>query len=98
MTAKKKTNIVPRGKQVLVRVDEAEDRESEFGIIVPDEVEQERKSQGLVEAVGPDIKDVKPGDRVIYGTFAGESIKLRESGKQVDFKLLDDGDVIAFIK
>lgn len=95
---KKPVEIVPRGKQVLVLVDEAEDRESEHGILVPDEVEQERKSQGTVAAVGPKVDDIKKGDRVIYGTYAGESLKLRESSKQVDYKLLDEADIIAFIK
>lgn len=101
MTDKKKKKdieIVPRGSQILVRVDDEESRESEHGILVPDEVEQDRKAQGKVVAVGPDIKDVKEGDRVIYGMYAGESLKLRESGQQVDYKLLDDKDVIAFIR
>lgn len=99
-TTKKKINIVPRGKQVLVKVDEEESRESEFGIIVPDEVEQERKSQGTVAAVSTDEWAGKPkvGDRVIYGTYAGENLKIREDGARVDYKLLDDADVIAFIR
>ena len=95
---KKKIIIVPRGSQILVRVDEAESRESVYGIIVPDEVEQERKSQGVVESVGSEIGDVKKGDKVIYGTYAGETIKLMEKGKKVEFKLLADSDVIAFIQ
>jgi acyl-CoA synthetase (AMP-forming)/AMP-acid ligase II len=41
---------------------------------------------------------VQPGDRVIYGAYAGESVKTRESDKAVDYKILDDADVIAFIK
>ena len=95
---KKKIIIVPRGSEILVRVDEEQSRESDYGIITPDEVEQERKSQGVVEAIGPEIKDVKKGDKVIYGTYAGETIKLMEKGKKVEFKLLADADVIAFIK
>ncbi len=99
MTQKKpEKKIVPRGKNVLVLVDPEETRESEHGVIIPDEVEQERKAQGTVESVGPDIEDIKAGDRVIYGAFAGESIKARKGGKQVDYKLLTDDDVIAFIK
>jgi len=94
----KKVVIVPRGKQILVRVDDEQSRVNEYGIVIPDEVEQERKAQGTVEAVGPEIKDVKKGDRVIYGAYAGESIKTRESEKQIDYKILEDADVIAFIR
>lgn len=93
-----KSKIVPRGKQILVLVDEETSRVNAHGIVIPDDVEQERKAQGTVESVGPDIKDVKAGDRVIYGAFAGESVKVRNGDKQVDYKLLDDADVIAFIK
>jgi chaperonin GroES len=98
MSTKKKVTIVPRGAQILVRVVDAEPRETSRGLLIPDEVEQERKSQGTVVAVGPDVKDVKKGEKVVYGTFAGEALKIREDEKQVEYKLLDDADVIAFIR
>lgn len=93
-----KVKIQPRGKYVLVLPDGAESRESEHGILVPGGVEQEQKSQGEVIDVGSEVKDVKKGDHVIYGAFAGENLKMLESGKKVDYKLLHDEDVIAFIK
>lgn len=95
---KKKIKIIPRGKQILVRPDEAPSRESEHGVYKPDSVEQETKAFGTVEAVGPEIKDVKVGDRVIYGAFAGEKIKFEESTKDADLVLLFDEDVLAFMK
>jgi len=64
---------------------------------LPPEEEQEQKAQGTVESVGSEVKDLKPGDRVLYGAFAGENIKTSESSKDVDYKLLLDEDVIAFI-
>lgn len=90
--------IIPRGKRILVQRDEPESRESEFGIIAPENVEQEQKAFGTVIAVGDDIKDLKKGDRVIYGAYAGETIEEMVKGKQVEYKLLDDEDVIAFLK
>lgn len=92
------TKVQPRGKYVLVRPDEAEARESEHGILVPDAVEQEQRAQGIVIAVGEEVKDIKEGDKVIYGAYAGENLKLLESAKKVDYKLLHTDDVIAFIK
>ncbi len=98
----KAPKIRPRGKQVLVEPDPEGSRESRHGIITPSNVEQERKAIGTVLAVGPEIKDIKKGDRVIYGAFAGEKIKikdlLRESIKEVDYVLLFDEDVLAFIE
>jgi co-chaperonin GroES (HSP10) len=90
--------IIPRSKQVLVQPDMEESKESEFGIITPDNVEQEKKSIGTVLSVGKDIKDIKKGMRVIFGTFAGERIKFKESSKELDYILLLDEDVLAFIE
>lgn len=90
--------ITPRGKQILVQPDGETARESEYGIVMPDSVEQETKAFGTVIAVGPEITDVEVGKRVIYGAFAGEQISLQESDKEVDFVLLFDEDVLAFIE
>lgn len=90
--------IIPRGKQILIQQDGKEPRESKHGILMPSNVEQEQKAIGTVIAVGPEIKDVKKDDRVIFGAFAGEKLKFKESGKEVEYVLLFDEDVIAFIK
>jgi co-chaperonin GroES (HSP10) len=92
-----KISIIPRGKNVLVQRDDPKDRKSEHGIITPDNVDQEQKAYGTVIEVGPLIKDLKKGDHVIYGAYAGEDIEVDEKGKKVDYKLLDDEDIIAFI-
>lgn len=90
--------IKPRKKQVLVKPDEKQSHESEFGIITPDNVEQEGKAIGTVIAVGEGIDDIKPGERVIYGAFAGEPISLKESNEEIDYILLFDEDVLALIE
>ena len=94
----KTPKITPRGKQILVQPDGEGSRESEYGIVTPDNVDQETKAIGTVIAVGPEITDVKEGQRVIYGAFAGEQISFQESTKEVDFVLLFDEDVLAFIE
>lgn len=83
---------------MLVRRDEAKGGVSEHGIVAPDNVEKEQKAYGTVVAVGSGIKDVKAGDRVVYGAYAGEDIEQEEKGRKVEFKLLDDEDVIAFLR
>ena len=89
--------IKPRGKRILVRRDEAKSRVSEFGISAPENSEEEQKAFGTVVEVGDGIKDVKKGDRVIYGAYAGETLEVEEKGKTIEYKLLDDEDVIAHI-
>jgi len=94
----KNTRIMPRGKQVLVQPDPEKSRVSDHGLVTPENVEQEKKAVGTVIAVGPEIQDVKKGDRVIYGAFLGEHIKLKEGSEDVDYILLHDDDIIAFLE
>lgn len=93
-----KKKIVPRGKYILVRQDEPESRENEFGLFVPDSEDREEKAQGVVESVGSEIKDIHKGDKVVFGAYAGEKLKIKEASKDVDYRLLYDDDIIAFIK
>lgn len=90
--------IIPRNKYILVKPEEEESKINNAGLSKPANTEEEAKAQGRVEAVGSEIKDIKKGDYVIFGVFAGEILKVNENGKEVEYKLLFDDDVIAFIK
>lgn len=90
--------IVPRGKWVLVRPIEKESHETEQGLILPASEEMEQKSCGIVEESGREVTDIEDGDEVIYGAFAGENIKHKENNKEVEYKLLLEEDIIAFLK
>lgn len=94
----KKHKIIPRGKQILVQQQEEESRITEHGLVTPKTVEQERKSIGSVIEIGKDIKDIKKGDIVIFGAFAGEKIQMKEGSKCIDYVLLHDDDVLAFLR
>jgi len=90
--------IIPRGKQILIKVKKDDSHESESGLIIPTNVEREQKAIGKVISVGPDIKDIKKDDEVIYGAYAGEHIKMKEGKEEVEYILLFDEDVLAFLK
>lgn len=90
--------IKPRGKYMLVKQDEPESTENEFGLSVPDSTEKEQKAFGTMIAVGSDIKDIKKDDRVIFGAYAGEELEVKDGHKSIKYRLLYDDDVIAFIK
>jgi co-chaperonin GroES (HSP10) len=90
--------IKPRGKQILVQQDGKESRETKSGLFVPSNVETEQKAFGIVMGVGDGIKDVKKGDRVIFGAYAGEKLKFKDGSKDIELVLLFDEDVIAFIE
>lgn len=94
----KEPKITPRAKYILVQPDEKKSRMSESGLLKPSNLDEEQKAIGTVVAVGESIEDVKVGKRVIYGAFAGEKISLNGSTKDVDFVLLHDDDILAFIE
>lgn len=91
--------IVPRLKQVLVKPDGEESNTSELGLVTPSNIEKEKKAVGTVLAVGSEAdKDIKKGDKIIYGAYVGETINTKEKGKEVEYKLLFAEDILAFIK
>jgi chaperonin GroES len=76
-------NIRPLQDRVVVRRTE-EETKSAGGIVIPDSA-TEKPSQGEVLAVGPGKKldngsvqqiDLKAGDKILFGQYAGSTVKL----------------------
>jgi chaperonin GroES len=75
--------IRPLQDRVIVKRLEEREQRSAGGIIIPDTA-QEKPQEGKVVAVGPGRRedgkvvpvDVKPGDRILFGKYAGSEIKL----------------------
>ncbi|MEA3289339.1 MAG: co-chaperone GroES [Campylobacterota bacterium] len=62
-------NFQPLGDRVLVKVQEPETKTAS-GIIIPDNASKEKPTTAEVISVGPDVKDVVAGDKVVYTKFA----------------------------
>ena len=76
-------NIRPLHDRVIVKRVEAE-RTTASGIVIPDSA-GEKPDQGEVLAIGPGKRDdngkqialdVKVGDRVLFGKYAGQTVKV----------------------
>jgi chaperonin GroES len=76
-------HIRPLHDRIIVKRVEAQ-RTTTSGIVIPDTA-AEKPEQGEVIAVGPGRKDdsgktipmdVKVGDRVLFGKYAGQTVKL----------------------
>ena len=76
-------SIRPLQDRIVVRRTE-EETKSAGGIVIPDSA-AEKPSQGEVIAVGPGKKldngavkevDLKVGDKILFGQYAGSSVKL----------------------
>lgn len=79
----------PLGDRVLVKPD-AKEAKTSGGILVP-ETAQAKPQRGEVIAIGPTVKTIKEGDRVMYG---------KNSGTQIDQELLmfNESTIYAIIK
>lgn len=93
--------IKPLGDRVLVkRVEEEEVRKG--GIILPDTA-KEKPQQGRVIAVGTGKFDedgnrrpleVKEGDRILFGKYAGTEVKIDEE----EYLIMREDDILGIIE
>jgi chaperonin GroES len=91
--------LKPLGDRVLVRFIEGEEKVG--SIIIPDTA-KEKPTQGMVEAVGPGKRNekgertpmqVKPGDKVIFGRYAGTEVRL----ENLDYMVLHETEILAVL-
>ena len=93
-------NITPLHDRVLVR--RIEEKEVvKGGIIIPDSA-KEKPQEGEVVAVGAGktndkgeriALDVKPGDRVLFGKYSGNDIKVDDE----EYMILKEDEILAKI-
>jgi chaperonin GroES len=87
--------IKPLADRVLVEPLAAEQKTAS-GIIIPDTA-KEKPQRGKIVAVGKGKKDepmeLKPGDEVLYGKYAGTEITI--DGK--DYLMMRQDDILAVI-
>jgi len=85
----------PLGTRVLIEPLKAEER-TQGGIIIPDSA-KEKPQSGKVIAVGQGSKDepmeVKVGDVVLYGKYAGTEISYESK----DYLIMSQSDILAVV-
>ena len=90
--------LKPLGDRIIARPAKAESKTA-GGIVLPDSA-KEKPLEAEIVAVGPGAQiesgkripmDVKKGDKVIYGKYAGTEIKI--SGE--DYVILRQDDILA---
>lgn len=93
------TTIKPLGNRVLIKRSKAPTTKG--GILLPDSA-QEKPKEGVVMAVGPGKTDekgnretveVKVGDRVLFGAYAGTEVK----GDNEEMLILSEDDILGVL-
>ncbi len=93
--------LKPLGDRVLVKSTE-EKEVKKGGIIIPDTA-KEKPQEGLIIAVGPGKQDekgqripmnVKAGDRVLYGKYSGNEVKLDDE----ELMIMHEEDIFGILE
>ncbi|MCI7411383.1 co-chaperone GroES [Helicobacter bilis] len=85
----------PLGKRVLVERIE-EEKKTASGLIIPDNA-TEKPSIGVIKEVSKEVEkddEVKKGDKVLFGKYKGNEVKIDNK----DFIVLESEDILGVLK
>jgi chaperonin GroES len=101
------TKIAPLGDRVVIMPLENE-QITASGIVIPDTATGDKPSEGIIVAlgnggIGKDTQNpndfLKIGDKVLFGRYAGDDIKLKTTeGKEVEVKILHLDSVLGTVE
>ena len=99
-SAKSDTKLQPLGDRVVVKPTPREEM-TKSGIVLPDTA-KEKPQEGVILAIGPGAfdtegkrmaMDVKVGQKVLYGKYAGTEFKLEDE----DLLIVSQKDILAVV-
>jgi len=88
---KSKSPITPLADRV-VAVREAVKTQTASGIYLPDS-SKEKPVVAEIQAVGPDVKALKVGDKIVYKEYSTTELKMND----VEYLLIKEEDVLATV-
>lgn len=99
--------IHPLGDRVVVLPLEAE-QVTASGIVIPDTAKGEKPQEGIILALGKGgigedkvnpADFVKVGDKVLFGKYSGDEVKLKtKDGKDIEVKILHLDSVLGIVQ
>ena len=84
--------LKPLADRVVLQTEKAEEKTAS-GIYLPDKAQEKPKEAKVVE-VGPDVKNIKKGDVVVYEEFAGTTVKVGND----EFTIVKEEKILATLK
>lgn len=89
---KKVSKIVPLGDRIVATREEASSKTAS-GFYLPENAKEEPKV-ATVESVGPKVKDVKKGDKILFKEYSTTDVKLDGT----EYLIVKEEDVLAVVK
>ena len=80
--------IKPLADRVVAKKDAAVEQTAS-GILLGDA--KEKQNTAVVESVGPDVKNVKKGDRILYREYSSTEVKLDDT----EYLIIKEEDILA---
>ncbi|MBR3163867.1 co-chaperone GroES [Candidatus Saccharibacteria bacterium] len=81
-------SIKPLADRVVAKKEAALDKTAS-GILLGEA--KEKPNTAVVESVGPDVKTVKKGDRILYREYSATEVKLESS----EYLIVKEEDILA---
>jgi chaperonin GroES len=76
----------------VVAVREVAATKTASGIYLPDNA-KEKPTMAIVQAIGPDVKDIKVGDKIVYKEYSVTELKIDGT----EYLIVKEDDVLATI-
>lgn len=86
------TPIQPLGDNVVAQAEVAASKTAS-GLYLPDAAKEKPKTS-VVVAIGKDVKEVKIGDRIIYGGYTQTEVKVGNE----DYVIVKEENILAKVK
>ena len=83
-------SIKPLGDRVVAKKEEAVEKTSS-GILLGNA--KEKPNYATVDSVGPDVKSVKKGDKIIFKEYTSTEVKINDT----DYLIVKEEDILATI-
>ena len=80
--------IKPLSNRVVAHLEQPQEKTAS-GLLLG--TAKEDPAYAVVESVGPDVKTVKKGDKILYKEYSTTSVKIDD----VDYLILDEKDILA---
>ena len=81
--------IKPLKDRVVAKIEKPAEKTSS-GLFLPSD-SKEKKAFAVVQAVGPEAKSVKKGDKIIYKEYSTTNVKIEDE----EFIIVDEKDILA---
>jgi chaperonin GroES len=86
------TDLKPLGDNVIAVAEEAKNKTAS-GLYLPDAAKEQPKTAKIV-AVGPQAKQVKNGERIIYKSYSTTDVKVGDT----EYIIVKEEDILATVK